>query len=497
MSDNRMVTENGKKDEIEKIDIMNLVADVINALKKLWIILLVIVVVCTLRLYFATTISYTPKYVASATVSVTTPSSSYADVEAASQMAEVFPYVLDNGVLEDVIIKDLGLDSMPGSVSVKAEEGMNMMTISASSGDPQMAYDLLMSVINCYPEVTEYIFGPTSLEILDETGIPSDTQKEVVVRGSYKRGALQGIIISGIILCIYVMSKQTVRSKDKLKKQINIKELGSLPYVRLKKRKKQEFNNLCILNERIPSYYEEALRRLRIQILREMESDDCRVLMITSSVPEEGKTTVSVNVALSLAKQGKRVILVDCDPRNPSIAGVLQREKENRPGIGSMIRGEISVDEAMERVDLGGTELKVLYGGEPNSRDSALFGTAKMKKFIENLERKADYVILDTAPAELLSDALFLSKYIDAAVYVIRYDHTKMKSIRNGIGILGVHGVKILGFVFNGDKSSGNQRYGYGYRRYGSYGHYGHYGHYGKNRGSDKQEDLAGRVIKE
>ena len=244
MSENREVTENGKIDETEKIDIMNLVADFLNALRKLWPVMLILLIVCTVRSYFATSFSYTPQYVASATVSVAGPGGSYSNIQSAQEMAEVFPYILTSGVLQDVVANDMGLDYIPGSISVQAESGMNMLTISVSSDDPQMAYNVLQSVIKNYPEVAEYIFGETSLQILDETGIPSDTQKEVVIRGSYKKGFLQGAVIDAVILCLYVLLKQTVHSKDKLNKRINIKDLGSLPYVKQKKRKKSEYNSL-------------------------------------------------------------------------------------------------------------------------------------------------------------------------------------------------------------------------------------------------------------
>lgn len=499
MSDSRTSRENEKSEAPEKIDIINLAADFINALKKLWPVLILVMIICTFRSYFSTTISYTPQYVASATVSVTTPGSGYADIEAAEEMAEVFPYILTSGVLEEVIMADMGTDYIPGTIKVKAENGMNMLTISASSGDPQMAYDLLMSVINCYPEVTEYIFGETKLEILDETGIPSDTRKETVIRGSYKRGLLQGAVLSGVILCVYIAEGQTVRSREKLKRLINIRELGTLPYVKMKKRKRKEFNNLCILNERIASFYTESIRRLRIQILRETQEHGYKVLMVTSSIPEEGKTTVAVNIAVSLAKQGKKVMLVDCDLRNPSVAKVLQLEKSGKTELGSVIREAIPIQKAVRRVDAGDGELEVLCSTEADPKDAAVFGTAKMKKFIDYLKRNNDYVILDTAPAAILTDALFLSRYADAAIYVVRYDHTKMQQIRKGIDALGMHRVKIIGFVFNGDRTGGSRRYGYGYgyRRYGSYGRYSHYGHYGKPGDTGKRADPAGRVVKE
>ena len=124
---------------------------------------------------------------------------------------------------------------------------------------------------------------------------------------------------------------------------------------------------------------------------------------------------------------------------------------------------------------------------------------------IEALRGRADYVILDTAPAELLADASQLAKFADSVLYVIRCDYTKINKIRAGIENLTMRNVNIMGYVFNGDVNQKLNRYGYGYGygygRYGSYGRYGHYGSYGrygkKHKDTGKMQDDSGRVIKE
>lgn len=500
MSDRSEAAENKQAQEIEKIDIINIVADFLYGLKKLWLVILILIIVCALRSYFATSFSYTPQYVASATMSVTTSSGggSYMDAESAQQMAEVFPYVLTSGVLEDVVADAMGMDYLPGSISVQAEEGTNLLTMSASADDPQVAYNLLHAVIDNYPAVGEFVFGETRLQILDETGIPSDVQREEVIRGSYKRGALQGAIIGFGILCIYVLAHRTVKSKDKLKKQVNLKDLGSLPFVRIKKRKKQQEHPLCILDERISLTYLEAVRKLRIRVMKEIEEKKIKTILVTSSIPGEGKTTISANLAIALARQGKKVILVDCDPRNPSVAEVLG-EEEIHPGIGAVLRGEVKLSDAFTSVKVADDcHLTVMFGGEPSKDDAVLLGRRQMKGFIEEVQKEADVVVLDTAPAELLVDASLMARYVDAALYVVRYDYTKMNRIRAGIQSLSMSGIQMLGFVFNGDRSEKERRYGYGYsygyRRYGSYGHYGRYG---RLKDTGKMEDESGRVIKE
>lgn len=491
-------------DESEKIDLTNLMLDVWQGIKKFWWLVIALAVIFAIQSYFSVSSSYQPNYVASATMAVRSAGSSYSYVntQSAKQMAEVFPYILTSGVLEDVVAEDLGLDSVPGTISASADEGTNFLTLSVSAGDPQMAYNILQSVIENYPVVAEFVIGETSLDILDETGIPSDTGRTVVIRGSFRTGALKGAAIGLVIMAIYIVTRRTVKSRKELKKSVNLEDLGSIPYIPEKKRRKsQNLSAVNLMNERVPQGYLEAIRKLRVKVMKEMEKNGYRTLLVTSSVPGEGKTTLAVNLAIAMAKQGKNVILVDCDPRNPSIAENMMHQEEH-PGFGAVLRGTSDLAQALTEVEVTGGRLEILYGGKPNNEDSSLLGTKKMKSLLEDLEERADIVILDTPPSGLLADAPALAKYVDAALYVVKYDGAKKRQIREGVQSLDISGVRILGYVFNADKASTKRGYGYGYGYsygyrgygYGSYGGYGHYGHY-TNLG--KREDTSGRVIKD
>lgn len=499
MSERSELTENEKISEAEKIDIVSVISDFLYGIKRLWFLIIILIVGFAAYSYFSTSVSYVPQYVASATMTVTTPTGGggYIDANSAAQMAEVFPYILESGALQEVVAQEMGVDAIQGSINVTAEEGTNLLTISVTSGNAQMAYDTLQQVIESYPQVAEFVLGETKLEVLDETGVPKDTQKQTVIRGSYKRGALKGAVVAFLILCIYVLSRRTVKSKDRLKQYINLPDMGSIPFIKAKKRRKKKKNaELSLLNERIPSHYTESIRKLRLRVLKEMEDQNLKTLLVTSSVPGEGKTTLAVNLAVSLAKQGKKVILVDCDPRNPSVAALMGEEKEH-PGIGEVLRGNVSLTEALTKVDLPEGAMLVLFGGKPSQADASLLGKKEMRKLLSTMSKSADYVILDTAPAELLADAAMLARHVDAALYVVRYNYTKLSKIRSGIQTLNMSSLHMLGYVFNGDLSEKGKRYGYGYGGYGyKYGYgYRHYGYYGQRKG--KKEDKSGRVIKE
>ena len=216
MEEYKEVFENESRRELEKIDITSLFVDFCQGLRKLWWLILVLTVVFAIRGYFATSTSYVSQYVAEATVSVTSSTGSSAE-----DMAQIFPYILSSGVLADVVAEDMGLTQIPGTVSAVADEGTNLLTISVTSSDPQVAYNTLQSVLKNYPEVAEFVVGKTKLTVLDETGIPSDTRREEVIRGSYKRGALKGAGFGFAILAFYVLTRRTVKSKKELKNQIN------------------------------------------------------------------------------------------------------------------------------------------------------------------------------------------------------------------------------------------------------------------------------------
>lgn len=492
MSDERDARANA--DELEKMDISDLLLDVFQGVKKLWWLVVVLALVFGLYAYFDVTTNYQPRYVASATMAVQVVGTSdiYINQKSAEQMAEVFPYILTSGVLQDVVAKDLGLDYVPGSISVSAEEGTNFFTISVSSGDAQSAYDVLQSVIENYPQVAKFVIGQTTWDILDETGVPEDTGREITIRGSYRSGAKKGALIGLGIMALYILMRKTVKSRKELKKYLNIEDYGSVPYVQEKKRRKnKKQKSLNLLHEQVPQGYLEAIRKLRIKVMKQMEIKGHKTLLVTSSVPGEGKTTLAVNLAIAIAKQGKRVVLVDSDPRNPSVAACMN-ESAPHLSLGDLLRSKQNPLTALEYINVGNGALAVLFGGKANDKDSKLLGTKVMRQLIEELESNADIVILDTAPSDLLADAAAMAKFVDAALYVVKYDYAKMRQVRGGIQSLSISGIDILGYVFNADKSAGRRDYGYGY----SYG-YKRYGNYGSYTKQGNKADDSGRVIKE
>lgn len=483
-----------RKNEPEKIDLMNITGDIIQGIKKFWWVIIGFAVIFAVYSYFSVSNNYQPKYVASATTSVRIvgEEDGYINEESAKQMAEIFPYIMTSGVLENVIAERMGMENVPGEITAKAEEGTNLFTVSVSANDPQIAYNILQLVLENYPKVARFVVGETIMDVLDETGIPTDTQKEEIVRGSYKKGAAKGAILGIVLMLLYVFTRKTVKTKKELRKGINLEDLGTLPMIVMKKRKKESiYCSTNMLYGRIPQRYLEAIRKLRIRVTKATEEKGIKSILVTSSIPGEGKTTIAVNLAVALAKQGKKVILVDGDLRNPSVSKNMRAENIDA-GIMEVLADSEKLDKNLVEVETSGEVLKILYCEKPTDKATKILGSKQMKNLVDTLEKRAEIVIFDTAPSELLADASVLAKYVDAAIYVVKQDYAKMKQIQKGIQALAFSGIDILGYVFNADKIEDKKRYGYGY----GYG-YSSYGHYGKERAFRKKDDLSGRVLKD
>ena len=137
MGDYRDKSGSERVDAPEKIDLTNVMLDVYHGVKRLWWLFIGLIIICAVQSYFSVSTSYQSKYVASATVSVTSAGGmDYVNAQSAQQMAEVFPYILTSGVLKDVVAEDMGLDSMPGSIDVKAEHPTKQHTKTQTPKQP-------------------------------------------------------------------------------------------------------------------------------------------------------------------------------------------------------------------------------------------------------------------------------------------------------------------------------------------------------------------------
>lgn len=462
--------------ESKKLDVTVLIKDFIHSFKRLWIAVILIIAASTALFYFRTTRSYSPRYVSNATVAISLVNGgAYASRSTAEQMSAIFPYIVSSGALTDVVAQDLGTTGIPGTVSASDIKGTNLLTISVSAWTPENSYRVLKSVLKTMPDIAQSIIGQIEIEVVDESGIPKDTGKTAVVRGSLRNGLLIGVALAFLLVTIRALLYRTIRSESELRSVLNVPYLGTLPNCKKKHRNKNTRTEINILTDHNRGDYVEAMRLIRTRLDRKL--DGKKILMVTSSVAGEGKSTVSANLAISMALKGKRVILVDCDLRNPSI-GRIFNVIESCPGLAAVLNGTANVEDALVDVmnNAEPTGLRLMPGSDKASNSVEILSSDAMSDLLEKLKDIADLVILDTPPSAVLVDAVMLVRHVDAIAYVIMSDYARRRYIIDGIEELTGSGAPLAGCILNGGQTNTSKGY-YGY--YGRYGHYGHYSGYG------------------
>lgn len=458
-----MSTQNEENKQTEEglIDIVGLLTDYFRTLRRMWIWVLILAVAGGAFSYIRSYMTWSPRYTASATFTITasqdgsdstTGSYAFYDNSTAEQMANTFPYILTSGVLSRRAAETMGREAVSGQITASSEANTNLFTMSVTDSDAGLAYETLQAVIRCYPEVSEVIIGRTNMQLLDETGIPAYPDNPRDGKGALVKGAGAGALLGLLWAGAVTISRMTVKKKEDFQTRAHMKCIGEVPQVAMKKRSRESRNVLNILNEKTDPAFEEAMQLVRGKVEYSAWRHHSKIILVTSALAGEGKSTLAVNLALAFSKSGKRAALIDCDLRHPSDRKILGLEEGS--GLYEVLTREARLGDVL----LTGKDMEMdeefkfcfLPGGKAAEDGSRLLGSERMQKVIEAVQEKVDYVILDSAPAGLLTDAGVLAQYADSAIFVIKRDFASTTHIMEGLEELSESRVHLIGGILNG-----------------------------------------------
>lgn len=285
--------------------------------------------------------------------------------------------------------------------------------------------------------------------------------------------ALASLILSVLMALLYEQMDETVKSTNDVEGRLGMKLLGILPLIR-----GGIFNrtqSLPLNPQDIPDKnktFREAVNTARTAICMDDGAKPRKVIVITSSVPGEGKSTASINLSYSLA-QLERVLLIDADMRRPTIAKAAGFDK-GIPGLSNLITQTVPANQCIVRGVFGGA-FDILPSGPMPEQPLELLSSKRFEKILEQLGKHYDRIVIDSAPTQAVSDALVLARLSDAVVYIIKSHDTTIDLINRGIERLRQVKAPLAGALITQVDIEKITSYGGDYYYQGYYDYYGYH----------------------
>ncbi|WP_417713921.1 polysaccharide biosynthesis tyrosine autokinase [Pseudophaeobacter arcticus] len=291
--------------------------------------------------------------------------------------------------------------------------------------------------------------------------VPSAPKKSRVLALSAILGAIAGV--AGLLLREFMSN--SFRSAQQLQSATGFTVLGQVPKFPGRKRR----GVIEYLKEKPTSAGAEAIRNLRTSVMLSNVDKPPQVIMLTSSIPGEGKTTLSLALAQSFSGLNKKVLLIEGDLRRLVFSEYFEAEP-NKKGLVSVLSGESTFEEAIRSIDIVGTD--VLLGEKTQANVADLFESERFANLMELARSKYDIILIDTPPVLVVPDARTIAQHADSLLFAVRWDSTSQEQVAEGIRMLASVNIRPTGVVLSQIDMKGMKRYGYG-GQYGAYSQYG------------------------
>ncbi len=480
------IAGNGREDEME-IDLGLLFGAMWKGLLRFWWLVIALIVIGAAGFSVFQAVRYEPMYRSSATFTVSTGDSGsgsysfYYNSSTADQLSRTFPYILNSSFFRSTLMERLGTDTLNGTISAETITDSNVVTMTVESSSAEDAGNILNAALEIYPETARFVLGDIAFNYLDEPETPTAPFNSLSIPRSIVLGGGAGAFVALCFLGITALFRRTARNTEEMKKITSLRCLASVPQVRFKARKKQKNTSMLLWDKKVPYSYRESIRALQVRLEKEMKKTGGKILLVTSTSAEEGKSSLAVNLAEMFAEKGREVLLIDGDLRKQADARMLRLR--NNFCLADASKGEKKPDELIRKVHR--TPLWFLGGIRPVKQPASALTSRKTMEFIRKMRERMDYIIIDTPPCGMFQDAGILAEQADGILYVVRYDFVPQQKIWEGISSLRGRNARFLGYVFNDYPESVSE---YGYGRYGGYGNYGYrkYGYGGYGYGSSR-----------
>lgn len=453
------------ENNVQNENLLTIVKCIIKDILQRWILIVAVMIVFGSVFDFIKTVTYVPQYGTSMTATLSGGEDTFKNIDKVQSYVNTLDYLMNSNNAKSYVKKKMPISKTTYKAEVTLKQA-NVVKIKVTADTKREAYFSIKLLNDWYRENTERYSFPYNITVLKE----SKFSTKPVNPNSHIKNFLIGAVGSGFVLScllgLYFFLRDTIKSEEEVENKLDTRLYAKLPFEVKKREDARNKKAILITSLKTSFFFRESMNKLRSKVEASSDKHGYKSFMITSAYENEGKSSIAANLALALAKNGHKVVLVDADFNKPAVFKIF--DLDGSKSLNKAIEGTSSWSSQIVS-DRSGLDL--LPCSQDTLKSELLTNSKKLDEIMKELREEYDFVIVDTSPAYLLNETMAMNELVDATLFVVRQDYATSDVINETVKRLTYVKDNVLGVVFknvvsDGNKGTNNYNNRYGYNKY-------------------------------
>lgn len=453
------------ENNVQNENLLTIVKCIIKDILQRWILIVAVMIVFGSVFDFMKTVTYAPQYGTSMTATLSGGEDTFKNIDKVQSYVNTLDYLMNSNNAKSYVKKKMPISKTTYKAEVTLKQA-NVVKIKVTADTKREAYFSIKYLNDWYRENTERYSFPYNITVLKE----SKFSTKPVNPNSHIKNFLIGAVGSGFVLSclfgLYFFLRDTIKSEEEVENKLDTRLYAKLPFEVKKREDARNKKAILITSLKTSFFFRESINKLRSKVEASSDKHGYKSFMITSAYENEGKSSVAANLALALAKNGRKVVLVDADFNKPAVFKIF--DLDGSKSLNKAIEGTSSWSSQVVS-DRSGLDL--LPCSQDTLKSEILTNSKKLDEIMKELREEYDFVIVDTCPAYYLNEPMAMNELVDATLFVVRQDYVTSDVINETVKRLTYVKDNVLGVVFKnvvseGNKGTSNYNNRYGYNKY-------------------------------
>lgn len=453
------------ENNVQNENLLTIVKCIIKDILQRWILIVAVMIVFGSVFDFMKTVTYVPQYGTSMTATLSGGEDTFKNIDKVQSYVNTLDYLMNSNNAKSYVKKKMPISKTTYKAEVTLKQA-NVVKIKVTADTKREAYFSIKYLNDWYRENTERYSFPYNITVLKE----SKFSTKPVNPNSHIKNFLIGAVGSGFVLSclfgLYFFLRDTIKSEEEVENKLDTRLYAKLPFEVKKREDARNKKAILITSLKTSFFFRESINKLRSKVEASSDKHGYKSFMITSAYENEGKSSVAANLALALAKNGRKVVLVDADFNKPAVFKIF--DLDGSKSLNKAIEGTTSW---RSQVVSDRSGLDLLPCSQDTLKSEILTNSKKLDEIMKELREEYDFVIVDTSPAYLLNEPMAMNELVDATLFIVRQDYATSDVINETVKRLTYVKDNVLGVVFKnvvseGNKGTSNYNNRYGYNKY-------------------------------